>query len=283
MAAAIAQRRWRQQTPAQSSTSTAPQHPKCFIYTMGPAGREAIGRGSEHPCLHIIHCSSAQPASRGFIIVSCWAHALCRLFGATLLERRRVVQPAGSHDRARPSFTPSTTTTTTTCIITTAASRTPYPILLPFTSLPASPLLLSAEHRPTTARCRLSASRATRTLRPPACTLHLATLVPLTLTRPPSRCTTRCDAWLTRVVADSSSLPTDLLARFNDTLLPPLLRFRALRIPSSPSPDSGFARLHVHKRLLVLHFASLHLATATPSRAPLIDLVTATRSSFEHP
>jgi len=43
----------------------------------------------------------------------------------------------------------------------------------PFTSLPASPLLLSAEHRPTTARCRLSASRATRTLRPPACTLLL--------------------------------------------------------------------------------------------------------------
>lgn len=117
----------------------------------------------------------------------------------------------------------------------------------------------------------------------PTSGLHLATLVPLTLTRPPSRCTTRCDAWLTRAVADSSSLPTDLLACFNcDTLLPPFLRSRALRIPSSPSSDSGFAQLHVHKRLLVLHFASLHLATSTPSRAPLIDLVTATRSSFEH-
>ena len=33
--------------------------------------------------------------------------------------------------------------------------------------------------------------------------------------------TTRCDAWLTRVVADSSSLPTDLLACFDcETLLP---------------------------------------------------------------
>lgn len=57
---------------------------------------------------------------------------------------------------------------------------------------------------------------------------------------------------------------------------PPLLRFRVLRIPSSPPSNSGFARLYLHKRLLVLHFASLHPATPTTSRAPLIDLVTAT-------
>jgi hypothetical protein len=37
-----------------------------------------------------------------------------------------------------------------------------------------------------------------------------------------------------------------------------------------------FARLHLHQRLLALHFASLYLATPTASRAPLTDLVTAT-------
>ena len=172
MAAAIAQRRWRQQTPAQSSTSTAPQHQNASFTQWA----QRVGRRSD-AAQNILVCTSStaaqlsQPAADSSSSAAGRTH--CVDCSAQHSLSRRVAQPAGSHDRARPLFTSSTTTTTTTCIITTAASRTPYPILLPFTSLPASPLLLSAEHRPTTARCRLSASRATRTLRPPACTLLL--------------------------------------------------------------------------------------------------------------
>jgi hypothetical protein len=61
---------------------------------------------------------------------------------------------------------------------------------------------------------------------------HALLLLSHSHTRPPSRCTTRCDAWLTRVT-DSISLQTDLLACFDcETLLPPLLRFRVLQSDS---------------------------------------------------
>lgn len=190
-----------------------------------PAGREAIERGSKHPCPHIIDAAQLSPLRNHHrIAVSCWASQAC---GATLLESSSLP------GHMTELFHPFNSTTTSTA---TAASHTNP---LSFTSLPASPLrlrlLLSAEplscaqpHGPSQA----SASRA-HTPRTPACT-RLATLVPLTLTRPPSRCTTRCDAWLTRVVADSSSLPTDLLA----SLPACLLRLRNTA-PTTPSVSSS--------------------------------------------
>jgi len=134
----------------------------------GPSG----SGGRSDAAQNILVCTSStaaqlsQPAAEASSSAAGRTH--CVDYSAQHSLSRCVVQPAGSHDRARPWFTCTNTTT----FITTFASRTPYPIL-PFTSLPASPLLPSAEHRPTTARCRLSASRATRTLRPPACTLLL--------------------------------------------------------------------------------------------------------------
>ena len=161
----------------------------------------AIGRGSRDPCPHII--DAAQPAAES----SSWlrrqlggARAL-RPFGATLklLEPLRcVVHPVHHHHHLHHR----------------RVSNTP----LSFTSLPAPPLRSRAcccprSHCPAPNQPRpVAGFRFSSAHTPtPACT-RLATLVPLTLTRPPSRCTTRCDAWLTRVVADSSSLPTDLLA-----------------------------------------------------------------------
>ena len=58
----IAQRRWRQQASAQSSTSTAPSS-KCFIYTLGPGGSGG-DRTRLKTSLSAHHrCSSAQPAA----------------------------------------------------------------------------------------------------------------------------------------------------------------------------------------------------------------------------
>lgn len=283
-----AQRRWRQQASAQSSASTAPST-KCFIYTLGPGGsggdrtRLKTSLSAHHRCSSAPQLSPLRNHHR--IAVSCWAS---QPYGATLLESSSLP------GHMTELFHPFTSTTTSTSTATAASHTNP----LSFTSLPASPLrlrlLLSAEPLSCAqppGPSQASASRA-HTPRTPACT-RLATLVPLTLTRPPSRCTA-----LPLPVATLGSrallqihppfrqtcLLAYLPACFDcETLLPPLLRFRALRIPSSPSSHSGFARLHVHKRLLVLHLASLHLATPTPSRAPLLDLVTATRSSFEHP
>ncbi|KAM0706350.1 hypothetical protein Q7P35_005676 [Cladosporium inversicolor] len=254
-----------------SPAPAPPPAPNASFTHWDPAGREAIERGSKHPCPHIIDAAQLLSSARCGITIA---------------------SPLPGH--MTELFHPFTSTTTSTSTATAASHTNP----LSFTSLPASPLrlrlLLSAEPLSCAqppGPSQASASRA-HTPRTPACT-RLATLVPLTLTRPPSRCTA-----LPLPVATLGSrallqihppfrqtcLLAYLPACFDcETLLPPLLRFRALRIPSSPSSHSGFARLHVHKRLLVLHLASLHLATPTPSRAPLLDLVTATRSSFEHP
>jgi hypothetical protein len=104
----------------------------------------------------------------------------------------------------------------------------------------------------------------------------LATLVPLTLTRPPSRCTAPHVATLgSRALQIQSPFRQTCLLRLRNTA-PTTPSVPILRIPSSPSSHSGSARLHLHQRLLALHFASLNFATPTASRAPLIDLVTAT-------
>jgi hypothetical protein len=252
-------------------------------------GTQRVGRRSdaaqEHPCPHIIDCSSARC---GIIIAPIavklgGAHAL-RPFGATLLEPLRcLVQSSHMTELIRP-FTSTTTSTTT------AASQTHHP--LSFTSLPAPPLrsrlLLSAEplscDQPP-ARFRFSRTHPQRLRLAHALLLlshshsHALPLAALPVATLGSRALLQIHPPFRQ-----TCLLACLPACFDcETLLPPLLRFRALRIPSSPSLNSGFARLHVHKRLLVLHFASLRLATHTPSRAPLIDLVTATRSSFEHP
>jgi hypothetical protein len=226
-----------------------------------PVGREAIERGSR-TSLSAHHRLQLSPLRNHHRIAVSWAPRTATLSHGL----------AGSHDRAHSSLQ----------LHPHRHRRLTHP--LSRASLPAPPLRRACccprSHCPAPNQRPVAGFRFSSAHTPtPACT-RLATLVPLTLIRPPSCCTTRCDAWLTRV-ADSSTLPTDslacLLACFDcETLSPPLLRFRALRIPSSPSPNSGFARLHVHKRLLVLDFASLRLATLTPSRAPLIDPVTVT-------
>lgn len=208
--AAIARRRWRQQTPAQSSTSTAPQHQNASFTQWDPALRvgKAIRRGSRHPCLHIIDCSTAQlsqPRNHHRSQLLGVAHALCDHSAQHSLSRC-VVQFAGSHDRARPSFTSTTTT-----FITTAASHTPIPSYptLHLTSCIAVVAFrgASSNHGP------LQAFRFSSHTHTPTSGLHLATLVPLTLTRPPSRCTTRCDAWLTtHARCCRFILPSDRLA-----------------------------------------------------------------------
>jgi hypothetical protein len=261
--------RWRQQASAQPSTSTSTvPSTKCFIYhTLGPGGS-----GGDRTRLKniLVRTSStaAQPAAESSSHRRQLGAAHCDHKAQHTLSHGL----AGSHDRAHSSLQ----------LHPHRHRRLTHP--LSRASLPAPPLRRACccprSHCPAPNQRPVAGFRFSSAHTPtPACT-RLATLVPLTLIRPPSCCTTRCDAWLTRV-ADSSTLPTDslacLLACFDcETLSPPLLRFRALRIPSSPSPDSGFARLHVHKRLLVLDFASLRLATLTPSRAPLIDPVTVT-------
>jgi hypothetical protein len=261
--------RWRQQASAQPSTSTSTvPSTKCFIYhTLGPGGS-----GGDRTRLKniLVRTSStaAQPAAESSSHRRQLGAAHCDHKAQHTLSHGL----AGSHDRAHSSLQ----------LHPHRHRRLTHP--LSRASLPAPPLRRACccprSHCPAPNQRPVAGFRFSSAHTPtPACT-RLATLVPLTLIRPPSCCTTRCDAWLTRV-ADSSTLPTDslacLLACFDcETLSPPLLRFRALRIPSSPSPNSGFARLHVHKRLLVLDFASLRLATLTPSRAPLIDPVTVT-------
>lgn len=155
--------------------------------------------------------------------------------GATHRESRCLVQPAASSHHMTEPFRPFTSSASTA----TAACGTPYPARasLPACTAVATRLLLAAAeplscaHPRPVAGFRFSSAHTPT----PACT-RLATLVPLTPTRPPSRCTTRCDAWLTRV-ADSSSLPADWLACFDcETLLPPLLRFRACEFPRHHHP-----------------------------------------------
>ena len=260
-----------------------PQHQMLHLHT----GTRRVGRRSDAAqetslsAHHRLQLSSAQPAAKASSQrpPSAGRRAL-RPRGATLLEPLvRCTPPGHMTEPVRPSFNPTAA----------AVSHTPILHFPPCIAVAKARLLLAVRGaivlRPTTARRRLPLLKRTHPdagLHTPcySCPTH-------TLTRPPSRCTTTPHVATLGSRALLQIHPpfrqTCLLASIAKHCSPPLLRFRALRIPSSPSSHIGFARLHVHKRLLVLHFASLHLATSTLSRAPLIDLVTATWSSFEHP
>jgi hypothetical protein len=192
--------RWRQQASAQPSTSTSTvPSTKCFIYhTLGPGGS-----GGDRTRLKniLVRTSStaAQPAAESSSHRRQLGAAHCDHKAQHTLSHGL----AGSHDRAHSSLQ----------LHPHRHRRLTHPRSR--ASLPAPPLRRACccprSHCPAPNQRPVAGFRFSSAHTPtPACT-RLATLVPLTLIRPPSCCTTRCDAWLTRV-ADSSTLPTDSLA-----------------------------------------------------------------------
>jgi hypothetical protein len=201
-------------TGASTNTST-----KCFICTRRPDGS-----GGDRTRLK----TSLSAHHR---VQLAWSSARCGIIIAVSAGRRTL--PQASFRRSRPGHLTACARPSIHLHYYLAPlsphCRTAVATRLSVWLLPAEPAIVL---RPTTARRRFRFSSAQ-----PACT-RLATLVPLTLTLSLSPHHT-----LRRLAHARCrfNLPPDRLACFDcETLLPPpLLRFRFLRIPSSPSSDSG--------------------------------------------
>lgn len=190
-----------------------------------PGGREAIARGSRHPCRHIITAARARQRHRQQPQPGAPVRTALRRRDHTLRQARpglrlSVARRCCCHRRRRPPRpAPPRPPAAASCLASLPQSRRGA------THCPAP------AHGPVVPARSQAASALQRThLRLPtsACT-RLATLS-YTLPRPPSRCTTRCDAWLTRAADSPPFRQTCLLASIAKHCSPLLRPLRVLRL-----------------------------------------------------